>query len=98
MSKILEELIKESSKQFFKELAKTTITKAAHQIVTEVIRAKVDVWRRVKIKKEYHELDQKFREEAKEKSAKKDKAKKESKPSASEEQPEQETDSTADQE
>lgn len=63
MARILEEIIKESTKPFFKELMKTTLEKAAHTAVSELIRARIDVWRRVKIKREFHDMDKAFREE-----------------------------------
>lgn len=63
MARILEEIIKESSKPFFKELMKTTLEKAATTAVSELIRARIDVWRRVKIKREFHEMDKQFRQE-----------------------------------
>ncbi|MEM1349703.1 MAG: hypothetical protein AAGI01_14170 [Myxococcota bacterium] len=63
MTKILEELAKEATKSFWREVGEAFVRKAVETVVVESIKMNIDIWRRLKLKREFRELDKQFRAE-----------------------------------
>lgn len=63
MTKILEEIAKEATKSFWREIGEAFVRKAVETAVVESIKMNLDIWRRLKLKREFRELDKQFRAE-----------------------------------